>query len=91
MPIANGMCCGCAVLCDPLPRGWTASQQQVGQGQTTQLPQILLPLADPESFLDQHEEILGINARNVLNIAPPVCSCPNFLKCAHVLHMLNHM
>lgn len=31
-----------------------------------------LPLADPETFLDQHRSKLGINARNIFHIAPQV-------------------
>lgn len=72
-PVADHAYSCCAVFCNPVPRGWSASQQPI-QGQETQVPQIVLPLADPESFLDQHQELLGIHARNVLNIAPPVCS-----------------
>lgn len=60
----------CAVTCASLPRGWVASQQPGSP--TGQLPRIILPLADPEEFLDRHSNILGINARNVLNIAPSV-------------------
>ncbi|BDA48491.1 probable lysyl endopeptidase at N-terminal half [Coccomyxa sp. Obi] len=56
------------VTCASLPRGWVAAQQPGNP--TGQLPRIILPLADPEEFLDRHSNILGINARNVLHIAP---------------------
>ncbi|BDA48490.1 probable lysyl endopeptidase at N-terminal half [Coccomyxa sp. Obi] len=59
------------VRCTSLPRSWIAFQLPGNGTHTGQLPRMLLPLADPEHFLDRHSAILGRNARNVLNIAPP--------------------
>ncbi|CAL8463641.1 g3175 [Coccomyxa elongata] len=56
------------VRCTSLPQSWLAFHLR---GNGTQLPRMLLPLADPEHFLDRHSAVLGRNARNVLNIAPP--------------------
>jgi hypothetical protein len=63
----------CAGLCKQLPLAWMRSELSE-RPQEAEMPTLWLPLADPVSFYDTHQSVLGINARNIVNIAPEVCA-----------------
>lgn len=55
-----------------LPCAWAYHRDPLLDLNRTLVPSLQLSLADPLAYLQRHEQTLGLNARNVLHIAPEV-------------------
>ena len=67
-------CAGLAATADTgaVPRGWTHWHASDSEFHRLQTPSLHLPLADPATYLEQHGDALGHNARNVMRLGSEV-------------------